>query len=54
MTAATAAAVIAVGLVGVACLPWAADDLEDVLEAAGGVRALAAQAWRRVCRAVRR
>jgi len=50
VTAALAGVVLALGLVGLAVLPWAADDLEDVLAAAGGVRALVAAAWRRVRR----
>jgi hypothetical protein len=48
VTAALGGAVLVLGLVGLAALPWAADDLEDVVAAAGGVRALVAQAWRRV------
>jgi hypothetical protein len=50
VTAALAGVVLVLGLVGLAALPWAADDLEDVIDAAGGVRALMAAAWRRVRR----
>jgi hypothetical protein len=48
VTAALGGVVLVAGLVGLAALPWAADDLEDVIVAAGGVRALVVAAWRRV------